>query len=196
MIEMDITKLHWNPDTCGCEIEITKETTRRTGYQEFPSDELPMGKGARAELVRSRGGILVYRLPTHETVKVNVAGEVLFRKTHGPFETAPPSGDRLRGTVVRPCADHVDFKGVVQTQWGWCPGVCRCLWQELWIGERKELGFFGYYMERICPDHKELPPTEIRGVIHALATEKALAENPLTPEEIAELAEIKRLAGA
>ena len=79
MIELDLNELHWNPDTCGCQIEITKEETRITGHEEFPASDLRVAQGRRATLVRSRNGSLVYRLPVYETIKVNAAGKVLYQ---------------------------------------------------------------------------------------------------------------------
>ncbi len=177
MTEFNLDKLDWTPDSCTCLIDITREETKLIGHKEFASDELKLGEAGRAELVRSAAGVLIYRLPIFETIKVNRAGDVLFRKTHGMFEKAPPPGRRLRGTIGKPCPDHVDFVGVVQSQWGWCDGICRCVWQELWKGEGKELGYFGHFMCRVCPDHRLIQ----RDLIRETVMEEARVRAALRP---------------
>ncbi len=167
-MEMDLQKLDWNPHTCECKLALTKETTSRMGHEEIASDTAVSPRGYLEP--SSTGRDFVYRVPIYETVKVDLGGEVS-KIRHPVLEAAPPAGTRIRATVTVPCPEHVGFTGVVQTQRVRIPQVCGCVWQELIIGQRKEGGFFGAFVERVCEEHKNLPRKDIRDTVIALSKE-------------------------
>ena len=175
-MESDLTKLDWNPHTCSCKIEITKEETKYIGEKEVDvavAVAHPRKKSRAAKVIDGR---LVYTLQQHETVKVDRAGRELSRIEHDVTELAPPKGLRLRGKVTVPCPEHIGFSGVVQTQRVSCPRVCDCIWTELIIGEQKEGGFFGAVIEVVCPEHQDLPLAEVRDAVIAASAALPLTE--------------------
>ena len=169
MIETDLKKLNWNPDTCECKLGLTREETKIVGHEEFALDRRSELLGVRAYAERNDSGEMVYKVPIHETTKVDIDGAEISRVKTPALEKPPPPGIRLRATVTKPCPDHVGFTGVVQTQRVSCPLVCKCVWQELIKGERKELGFFGAVVERVCDGHLDVPLAEIRNTVQAAA---------------------------
>lgn len=121
MAEMDLKKLNWNPDSCGCKLEITKGRTEEITKIEFPQDTQvwKLQRGIRPNLVRSAlRKEIVYEVPLYRTNKTDRAGNTLEEEIHeipdlsgAPLAMAtvpkvPPRGNRLRAQIVEVCPKH------------------------------------------------------------------------------------------
>jgi len=183
-MEANLNKLDWNPHTCACQVEITREDTVLVGEEEFAYTDQRGGKflrDARRARTVVRNGQLKVLVPKYRTEKRS--RDAIVSAVVHDVGTEPPPGTRLRGTIATPCPDHVGFSSVVQTQRVRLD-FCSCVWQELIIGERKEGGFFGAIIEKVCPDHasrvaaKTLELKNLRDTVRA----EAKAATELDPE--------------
>lgn len=168
---------NWNPDTCGCKIELNREDTEVVG-----EDEVDVAAFASPELMRKRKGRrvpntertgFVAKVPRLRTQKRNAKGEVVSEVIHGPTEDAPMPGVRLRGRVAEPCQDHVGFSDMVQTQ-RWKPLTCACVFQQIISGGV----LFGACVEAVCDAHQHVSLKDLYDTV--------LAENRARNEEASE----------